>query len=491
MSLQEDNYLDMPKIKSLIVEDDELQRITLGQNLKVYGSVAFADSKSKAIGLLSETQKFDLVFLDLDLSDGDLLGLELIQPALECGAYVVVLSGHQGDEQVLTAYEMGCQDYLAKPFNKKSLELVLKKYLMVKASEKFSDVLARDFITRDKSLIHSLDVINEVVLSKEPVLITGATGTGKSFLASLIHKLIYKSKNGFIELNCSETPENLLEAELFGFEKGAFSGADSSKKGKFFLANGGTLFLDEVATMSDMLQMKLLKAIEEKKFYPLGSEKPVYSEFRLVSATCENLNQLVLEKKFREDLYFRLEGFNIHISPLAERKCDVNFLVKHFLKRADRRVVFTSDALKSLENYNWPGNARELQKLINRLSLNVNGVVKKEDLPNYILKNSHPCGAELGGIGEDTSGDEVVNLSDQDINDSEKSFYESLFSSNNVKYIEKYGLRSFIQQIEDKVVYHFYAKNNERVRKTLGQLKISNSSFYKVIKRIENNVESL
>jgi len=456
----------------MVVEDDDLQRLALTQNLQNLGNFYEATSKKEALQHIKDHKQFDLVFLDLDLIDGDLLGLELIRPALETGAYVVVLSGRQEDESIMTAYKNGCHDYLCKPFNKKSLELVLTKFTMAQSKGELRDFLARDYITRDPELMKSLEIINDIKLSNEPVLLSGPTGTGKSYLAKLIHQILFKTEERFMELNCSEIPENLLESELFGYEKGAFSGAETSKKGKLLLADGGSLFLDEVATMSELLQQKLLKAIEEKRFFPLGSEKPVSSNFRLISATCEDLGQLVREKKFREDLYFRIEGFKIHLKPLSKRSSDVELLLKHFSKQTQRRIVFTPEAKESLKKYYWPGNIRELQKLVNKLSIKSQGIINENDLPENVRLNNHPCLGEPAPTSESQATSapegEVFGLSE-----------------NQLAFVEKNGLRTFLQNIENKTVNHFYRRNNEKVRQTLGQLKISNSSFYKILNRIK------
>jgi DNA-binding NtrC family response regulator len=459
----------LKNLKIMVVEDDDLQRLSLIQNIKYLGPICEAVSKKEAMDIFSTQNKFDLIFLDLDLLDGDLLGLQLIKPALKTGAYVIVLSGRQEDEYILQAYELGCHDYLAKPFNKSGLEIVVNKYAMLEDKGQLRDFLARDYITRDAELIKSLETINEIKLSKEPVLLSGATGTGKSYLAKLIHQILFQTEEKFMEINCSEVPENLLESELFGYEKGAFSGAEKSKKGKLSLADGGTLFLDEVATMSPLLQQKLLKALEDKKFFPLGAEKPVTSNFRLISASCEDLGQLVREKKFREDLYFRIEGHKIHLKPLSQRKADIELLIKHFSKQSLRRIVFTAESRESLKKYFWPGNIRELQKLMNKLSIKSKGIIEETDLPEHIRLNSHPCHGEVPTSSSDSAVEgDVFGLSE-----------------NQLAFVEKNGLRTFLQNIENKTVNHFYRRNNEKVRQTLGQLKISNSSFYKIINRIK------
>lgn len=469
---------EFSNLQILIVEDDELQQLTLNQQLKKSGITTLAASREQAFEAMKKNPSFDLVFLDLDLLDGDLQGLTLIEPALALGAYVVILSGREDDEHIIEAYEKGCHDYLTKPFNKKAIELVLKKYSSLKSKGSLRDFLARDYITRDQKLIQSLDIINEIVISEEPVMLTGPTGTGKSYLAKLIHGLLGKKDENFIELNCSEIPENLLESELFGYEKGAFSGAEGSKKGKLLLADGGTLFLDEVATMPESLQKKLLKAIEEKRFYPLGSEKPVQSNFRLISATCEDLKQLVKDGNFREDLFFRIDGFNINIPALKDRREDVDFLLKHFVRNAHRKIVFANSAKEVLRNYIWPGNVRELKKLVERLSLKSKGVIEDIDLPNHVLLNNHPCGESP-----------VKTQKDQDTSSiNGEAANEMALSESQLAFVEKNGLRAFLQQIENKMVKHFYVRNNEKVRQTLGQLKISNSSFYKILGRVKGEM---
>lgn len=462
----------MLKIKKqlnfLIIEDEKLTRLTLSNLLKDYGLVTEAFDSKKAIELIQENQ-FDMAFIDLDLEDGDLKGLEIISPAFKKGIYPVVLSGREEDSCIEEAYLKGCQDYLVKPFNKASLDMVLKKFSLIDGKGALRKVLATNYITQDESLVKELEIINEIVLNDKPVLIFGQTGTGKSHIAKTIHELIHGNDEKFIALNCSEIPENLLESELFGYEKGAFSGAEKSKKGKLELADGGTLFLDEIATMPVLLQKKLLKAIEEKTFYPLGSEKSVKSNFRLISATCEDLKSLVAKGDFREDLYFRIEGYNINLKSLSERSGDVPLLVKHFMKKSIRRVVIPAEVMKALEGYRWPGNIRELRKCVEMLQSKSAGIIMMTDLPSNIVANSHPC-------TDKPASTPIANVEGSAV---------GFMSPEQINFISEHGLKAFIEKVEDEMVGYFYKQNSEKVRQTLQQLKISNSSFYRIMDRLK------
>ncbi len=453
-------------LEFLVIEDDELARLSLTTMLKDLGSVSEAPTAKEAKALLA-SKEFDLAFIDLDLEE-DLIGLELIELVVANKAYAIVLSGRQEDDCIEEAYTRGCQDYLNKPFAKEALTLVMKKFNFLQGQGKLRKFFSNEYVTQDKELVDQLQILNEVVISDKPVFIGGGTGTGKSLIAKHIHELIHGDKNKFVHLNCSEIPENLMESELFGYEKGAFSGAETSKKGKLFLADGGTLFLDEIATMPALLQQKLLKAIDEKTFYPLGSEKPVKSNFRLISATCEDLKAKIKNGEFREDLYYRIDGFNIHLKPLKERKEDIPLLIKHFMRLGHRRVVINKEAMEFMLGHDWPGNIRELRRAVEILQTRSFGVIKPEDLPESIR------GASPVKIIKKT-----VDLSNQ------TSISGKILNESQIDFIAKNGLKSFLEVVEDEVVSHFYNENEEKVRQTLGVLKVSNSSFYRIMDRIK------
>jgi len=446
-------YINKP-LTFLIVEDDILTRLGLVHELRKYGVCLEVSTQKEALDLIERTT-FDFAFVDLDL-EYELSGLEIVEKISAKKIYTVVLSGREDDEVIKIAYEKGCRDYLTKPFQSKTVSSILNKFSLLREPEILDNFFSKKYLTQDAQVIKSLDVLSEILISERPVLIEGETGTGKTLIAKLIHELRFKNFDHFVALNCAEIPENLLESELFGYEKGAFTGAQNSKKGKLLLADGGTLFLDEIATLPMYLQKKLLKALEEKSFYPLGSEKMVSSDFRLVSATCENLKSLIKEGEFREDLYFRIEGFNIFLPPLRKRRDDIPLLVDYFLKNVGivgRRVIISPEVREALNNYAWPGNIRELQKTVQIFLASSKGIINLEQLPTSFLH-------------ENKSSDPLEQ-------DRVHSF------------IIQYGLKAYLEKIEEEIVLCFVKKNHEHVRQTMKELKIANSGFYRIMARLK------
>lgn len=412
--------------------------------------VTEAASAQEALALLAE-RSFDLAFVDLDL-ESKLAGFDIIKMLKSKSIHTIVLSGREEEEIIERAYLLGCRDFLSKPFTKTSIDSVLAKFKNSKSD--LLDKLKQTLLTNDPETEAQLKVIEQAVYGNHPILITGETGTGKTFLAKYIHGLIGAEKP-FVHLNCAEISESLIESELFGHEKGAFTGAVKAKKGLMELADGGVLFLDEIATLPLMLQKKLLKAIEEKTFYPVGSEKSVSSNFRLISATCESLKEKVASGEFREDFLFRLEGFNVELKSLRERSCDLNELINYFLKQNKRRIILSAEARAEMLTYAWPGNVRELQKVIEILRSHEKGIIEKSDLAGLLQK--------------------TVKTSKEKID---------------LKQVREMGLANYLEALEADILVKVLAENNDKVRKTLGDLKLSNNSFYRIMTNIKSKGEA-
>lgn len=440
--------MNTTKPRILLVEDDLLSRLSLKSRLDLLGEVLEAPSRKDAMILLKD-RDFDLAFVDLDL-EAELAGLEIIERLKEKNIYSVVLSGRDDEGVIEQAYLKGCRDYLAKPFTKTSIELIFKKFAAEKNKNASLQRLKDIFLTNDNSMIKELEVIDQALLSQRPILITGESGTGKTFLAKFIHELI-DERIPFVHLNCAEISESLIESELFGYEKGAFTGAVKTKKGMLELADGGILFLDEIATMPVAVQKKLLKAIEEKSFYPLGSEKLVKSNFRLISATCEDLKKKIDAQEFRADFYFRIEGFNVTLKPLRARQDDLNSLIQHFVKKGERRIVFDSMAKTVMKDYGWPGNVRELERTIEVLQTRENGIVTASDLVVLLNKPTSK------------SSSPQIDLEE----------------------VKRIGLKNYIESIESAILEMALKANNAKVRKTLADLKLSNNSFYRIMDNLK------
>jgi transcriptional regulator with PAS, ATPase and Fis domain len=247
-------------------------------------------------------------------------------------------------------------------------------------------------VGRSTKMQQVFELTNKLAGSNATVLITGESGTGKELVAKTIHRLSPQADGPFVPVNCGAIPEELLESELFGHVRGAFTGAVNTRQGRFQLAHGGTLFLDEVGEMSPKLQVKLLRVLQEREFEPVGSDKPVRVDVRVVAATNRDLFTAVKEGRFREDLFYRLNVLPIHLPPLRERNGDVGLLVQYFLQQQGRKkgmpaVRIEAEALARLERYRWPGNVREMENLIERLViLNEGGVIRSSDLPDYICE---------------------------------------------------------------------------------------------------------
>jgi DNA-binding NtrC family response regulator len=430
------------KLSFLIIEDDKYARLNLREILHTFGVIDEAPDLQTAQTKLSQAH-YDIVITDIELGDDS--GVNLIGSIVRKGSHCIVVSSYECEETIEKAYTLGAKHYLSKFKLKDQLPIYIQKFINAR-EEKFEKILKDDFITQDEELTSDLKRLTEINWKGQTLFISGPTGTGKSLLGKMIHELTHPEAN-LVHLNCSEVSENLLESELFGHEKGAFTGADQRKDGKLKLAHGGTLFLDEVATMSMAMQQKLLKALDEKTFYPVGSAVPVKCEFTLITATCEDIHAKIQRKEFREDFYHRITGFQFHLKSLSERPHDIELLIKHFQKNSPRRYVIKSDALGLLKKHSWPGNIRELRKTCERFSQGVSGIIDTTVVSKM--------------LGLPTT--------------------EKQLSEGWEEHVFEHGLKSYIGQLEKKAVEEALRRNNGKITACIKDLKISSSAFYRIL----------
>jgi DNA-binding NtrC family response regulator len=368
------------KMNIMIVDDEKIVRESLFHWFTKLGhTVEKASSGFEALEKL-ERNSFDLLFVDIRMPEMN--GIELLEKVKTeyPETIVVIITAYGSIESAVKAMQMGASDYLLKPFKPDFLSLVTEKVAQqVKLSTEFNYLKGRlDKISRFDNIIGQspamekiFELIPEVAQSNSSVLLTGETGTGKELVAKAIHAKSPRSHFPFIPINCGAIPDSLLESELFGHQKGAFTGATHSRKGFLEIVGGGTLFLDEIGDISAKMQIDLLRVLEEKKITRIGNCNPVAVDFRLISATRRDLEQEIAAGDFREDFFYRINVITIHIPPLRERKEDIPLLIAHFLEKysheTTKRVDHVSrDTIDCLTAHEWPGNVRELENAIER-----------------------------------------------------------------------------------------------------------------------------
>ncbi len=363
----------------LIVEDDLRMRELLRELLSREGyNVETVGKGADAFDLL-QRKTFDIVITDLRMPDAD--GLSVLQKTKELypDTLVIVITAYGTVDSAIEAMKLGAYDYIQKPFDPERLMLIIKKAVdyrrlareNLRLSSQLETCMAEELIGTSPGMVEVRRLIEKIAPLDTTVVIEGETGTGKSLVARTIHRLSKRSTEKFLSINCGALTETLLESELFGHEKGAFTGAIRQKRGLFEAAHRGTLFLDEINNASPNLQIKLLKAIEEGKIFRVGSTEPVSVDVRIIAASNVLLKNEVDAGRFRNDLYFRLKVVTITLPSLRERKEDIPLLSYHFLRRYTQKFQkeikgFATDAMNSLINYDWPGNVRELEFAIER-----------------------------------------------------------------------------------------------------------------------------
>lgn len=382
----------------LVVDDEASIRESLQGILQDEGyNPVFAEDGEQALAFLNRELP-DLVLLDIWMPGMD--GLEVLEriKALYPDLTVIMMSGHGTIETAVRATKMGAFDFIEKPLSLEKMLLAIQNGLkVVDLAEENRNL--RQQLGKDVEIIGTSAAIQELKRQIDVaaptsgwVLITGENGTGKELVARSIHAKSKRAKGPFVEVNCAAIPEELIESELFGHEKGAFTGATSARRGKFDQANGGTLFLDEIGDMSLKTQAKILRILQERKFERVGGNRTIEVDVRVVAATNKNLEAEIEAGNFREDLYYRLNVLPFHVPPLRERREDIPMLADHFLRyfcsqESRDSKSLDRDALEALMNYNWPGNVRELKNIIERLVIMVaDPVITRAHLPSGIVR---------------------------------------------------------------------------------------------------------
>jgi two-component system NtrC family response regulator len=367
---------------NILVIDDEKKMTFLieGALIEEGHQVTSVNSPREALELI-EKHSYDIIITDLSMPN--VTGLDILEKAKQKdGSEVILMTAYGSVETAVQAMKNGAADYIQKPFPMDELVLICRRLEEKQNLAGLTDMLAGDlknlaydqFIGQSRPAKDMLDMIAKVAATDTTVLLVGKSGTGKELAAHLVHENSPRKKKPFIPVNCAALTETLLESELFGHEKGAFTGAVSQKRGRFELANGGTIFLDEIGETSAALQTKLLRVLEEKQFVRVGGVDNVKVDVRVVAATNRNLKEEISKGNFREDLYFRLNVFPIKIPSLAERQDDIPGLAEYFLKRKQyRNAHLSEEIINLLKSYSWPGNIRELKNILERAMILAGG----------------------------------------------------------------------------------------------------------------------
>ncbi|MCF8229610.1 MAG: sigma-54 dependent transcriptional regulator [Bacteroidales bacterium] len=413
------------KISLLIVDDEESVRDSLYNWFIEDGYyVDCAENAKEALSML-ESRKYNIILADIKMPGMDGLEMHRRIKALNKESIVIIMTAFASVETAVQALKDGAYDYITKPFDPDDLSHLIRNAADQINLQSENEALKNkiislenidDIVGNSKAMVKVLKEVENVAPSNSSVIITGESGTGKELIAKAIHSNSPRKYFPMVTVHCGALTESLLESELFGHEKGAFTGAMFNRKGRFEMADGGSIFLDEIATISPKMQVELLRVLETKKFMRVGGNREIESDFRVISATNRNLKKMVDSGEFREDLYYRLNVLNIEIPPLRERNEDIPELVSHFIKKyctsMSRNIVGIDDAaLKRLQEYDFPGNVRELENMIERAIVVGNG---KE-----ILLKDLPLGKES------------VNTSFESLHDLEKKYiHETLIKYN-------------------------------------------------------------
>lgn len=446
--------MDKNKKKILIIDDEEGIRDQFKWSLKQDYKVLVAGNAEEGIELF-KSEHPDLVVSDIALSgNGDQDGLQLFEDIqlLDSKVKVIIITGNEQRELAFKAVQMGAYDFYKKPIDLQEFKIILKRALhlqkleaeiQLSTSENIAEFYTPEIIGKCQQMSEVYDIIERTSATDATILITGESGTGKELVAKALHMQSPRKDFPFVVINCGAIPENLLESELFGHEKGAFTGAHVQRKGRIERANQGTVFLDEIGELSVALQVKLLRFFQEREIERVGGREPIQIDVRIIAATNRNLEEEIEKERFRPDLFYRLSVIPINLPPLREREQDIFTLANHFLNKFnlehERKIKgFSREATKLIQDYSWPGNIRELENKVKRaVIMTKNAVIIPED---FNLK-----------------------------------FEESPQ--------EKMNLRKAVEEFEENCIRQALLKNDGNVSRTAQELGINRTTFYDMLNR--------
>lgn len=471
----------MREQNSILIVDDEISvRTILKALLKREGyDVETASDGEEAVSKVKLLHPA-LVIMDIRMPNMD--GMEALKEIREFDKdiNVIMMTAFAAVETAVDAMKFGAYDYIIKPFNNEEVKILVKRALQVQHLKEEVKVLHRELsqnyrldkiLTNSPKMMQLYKVIGKVAGTNATVLITGESGTGKEVLANTIHFNSNRLKGPFIKINCGALPDNLLESELFGHEKGAFTGAIQRKLGRFELANNGTIFLDEIGEVSQALQVKLLRVLQEREFERVGGTETIKADFRVIAATNRDLKSMVEKGEFREDLFYRLNVVPLTIPPLRERREDISLLSNYFLQKFanenDKEVMtFDEDAENFITEYSWPGNVRELSNLIERaVIMSTGNIIFREDIT-------------LSTIGETTATD-LEQAAETPVSRIESSQNSEEWDFLKLK--DGQTLKDLVKQLEHKVIEMKLKENHGNKMQTAKDLGISRRALlYKI-----------
>ena len=389
----------MPKEKVLVADDEQSMREFLDIMLRKEDYRVTSASNGEEVIRLMEKEIFDLILMDIRMPRMDGITVLKKVKALSPETIVIMITAYASADTAIKAMKEGAYDYITKPFKVEEIKLIIKNALEKKNLQKENTLLKQvvkdryhfgNIIGQSPKMLALYDLLEKVAGTKTIILITGESGTGKELVAKAIHYNSSRKDKPFVTLNCGAIPESLIESELFGHVKGAFTDAIATKKGLFEVADEGTIFLDEISELPLLMQVKLLRVLQDREFKRVGGTEDIKVDVRIISATNKDLEEAVREKRFREDLFYRLNVIQIKLPPLRERREDIPLLSNHFLKKYSEELnknisAISPDALRILLNYEYPGNVRELQNIVERaVALETSQELSAENLSSYL-----------------------------------------------------------------------------------------------------------